>query len=471
MHTAPREASARMNTIFELLLPEFGNRVTRGTALREQHSRGEGILDSRLPDMVVFPTSNDEVRSIVALCDRHAVPIIPFGAGTSLEGHVASVKGGVCVDMSRMNQILSVSSDAMDCRVQAGVTRKRLNEELRTTGLFFSVDPGADATVGGMVATRASGTTAVRYGTMRQNVMGLTVVTPNGHIIRTGTRARKSASGLDLTSIYIGSEGILGIITEIQLRLHAIPESTIAAVCQFPTIQAAMATVFAVLQSGIAISRIELANKMQMHISIRHFHLNEYEEEPTLFLEFAGSSSAVQAEANLIQELATALGGSRFTYAVKPEDQSRLWKARHMAYYANLAYIPGKNVMGTDACVPISALAECILQTEEDIERSGLIAPLVGHVGDGNFHLGILFNPDDADERDRADGVARRVGERAIAFGGTCSGEHGIGLHKRELATIEHGESAGVMWAIKRALDPKGIMNPGKLLPLTRDDL
>lgn len=452
-------------SVLEHLKPQFGPRLASGTALREQHSHGEGVQDSGLPDLVVFPKSNEEVAAVAAVCSEFGMPIIPFGAGTSLEGHVAAIKGGITIDMTQMADILSVSQDAMDCRVQAGVTREYLNSDLRSAGLFFPVDPGANATIGGMAATRASGTAAVRYGTMRENVLGLTVVTPDGRIIRTGSRARKSSSGLDLTRLYVGSEGVLGIITEVQLKLYGLPECTVAAVCQFPTLDAAMDTVITLLQAGVPLARIELANAMQMHMCIRYSGLNELEEKPTLFLEFHGSTSSTSEQAAFAQDVAGETGGSLFSFATLPEERARLWKARHSNYYANLHYKPGNHTMGTDACVPISALVQCIKETEADVANTGLLAPLIGHVGDGNFHLGILFDPKDANERKRAEGLARRVGERAIRLGGTCSGEHGIGLHKRDLAALEHGESSKVMWAIKRALDPAGIMNPGKLLP------
>ncbi len=402
---------------------------------------------------------------VVALCSDARIPIVPFGTGTSLEGHIAATHGGVTVDLSRMNAILDVSPEALDCRVQAGVTREQLNAELRNHGLFFPVDPGANASLGGMAATRASGTAAVRYGTMRENVLGLTVVTAEGRCIRTGTRARKSATGYDLTRLFVGSEGTLGIITEVQLRLYGLPETVMAAVCQFPTVEAALTTVIDVLQAGVPIARMELLNALQMRMSIRYSRLEGLEATPTLFFEFQGAPAAVREQVDLVETFARDAGGGGFSWAETPEARSRLWKARHSGYFANLHYIPGKSVMSTDACVPISALAECILETEADIADTGLIAALTGHVGDGNFHLGILFDPADQLERSRAEGLAARTGLRALRLGGTCSGEHGIGIHKRELAALEHGASMSTMWAIKRALDPLNIMNPGKLLP------
>lgn len=457
---------ADLDTVLPALRATLGSSaVVTSQAVREHHSRGEGVPDAALPDAVVFPADNDQVAAVARLCNEHAVPIIPYGTGTSLEGHIAAVRGGITVDLSRLDRILDVSPEALDCRVQAGVTRERLNAELRSHGLFFPVDPGADASLGGMAATRASGTAAVRYGTMRENVLGLTVITADGRCVRVGSRARKSASGYDLTRLFVGSEGTLGIITEVQLRLHGLPECIRAAVCQFPSVEAALGTVVLVLQAGVPIARIELLNALQMRMAIRYSKLEGLAELPTLFIEFHGSPAAVAEQVEAVQSFAAEHGASGFDWAETPEARSRLWKARHEGYYANLHYIPGKSVMGTDACVPISALAEIIRETEADIEGSGLIAALTGHVGDGNFHLGILFDPADPAERRSADALARRTGERAIRFGGTCSGEHGIGMHKLDLAAQEHGEAAALMWSIKRALDPGGIMNPGKLLP------
>lgn len=453
------------------LLPRFrdvlgaSDAVATSRSIREHHSRGEGIPDAALPDAVIFPTSNEEVAATVRLCAERGVPIIPFGAGTSLEGHIAAIRGGVTIDLSRMNKILEISPEALDCRVQAGVTREQLNASLRAHGLFFPVDPGADASLGGMAATRASGTAAVRYGTMRENVLGLTVVTANGQCIRTGTRARKSATGYDLTRLFVGSEGTLGIITEVQLRLYGLPETVMAAICQFPTVEEALSVVNAVLQSGIPIARMELLNALQMRMSIQYSRLENLEELPTLFFEFQGSPFGVWEQIEQVETFAKEFGGGKFAWAETAEARAKLWKARHNGYYANLHYIPGKQVMGTDACVPISALAECIRETEADIAKSGMIVALTGHVGDGNFHLGILFDPEDARERSAADGLAKRTGLRAIRLGGTCSGEHGIGMHKLDLAAVEHQEVLPIMWAIKSALDPNNIMNPGKLLP------
>jgi D-lactate dehydrogenase (cytochrome) len=454
----------RSEDIFPALRTLLGEHFTTGHAIREHHSHGEGVPVAGLPDGVVFPRTTEEVAAIVALCRDARVPIVPFGAGTSVEGHVAAIHGGICVDLSGMDAVLDVSPEALDCRVQAGVRRVRLNAELRSHGLFFPVDPGADASLGGMAATSASGTAAVRYGTMRDNVLGLTVVMPDGSVVRTGGRARKSAAGLDLTRLLIGSEGTLGLITEVQLRLYGLPETISAAVCQFDTLGGAVATVIAALQCGVPLARVELLNGLQMRVCIAHAGLNEFAEQPTLFLEFHGGAAAVAEQIETMRALSADNGGGAFHFAERPEDRTRLWKARHESYYACLAYAPGRRAMGTDACVPISAFADCIAETEADVAESGLLAPLVGHAGDGNFHLSIMYDADDADEVRRADTLARRTGERAIRFGGTCTGEHGIGLHKRDLLEVEHGAGINVMRSIKQALDPLGIMNPGKML-------
>ena len=378
---------------------------------------------------------------------------------------MAALYGGACLDLSRMSRVLEVNAADLDCRVQAGVTREQLNAELRGTGLFFPIDPGANATLGGMASTRASGTNAVRYGTMRENVLGLTVVTADGRIVRTGGRARKSSAGYDLTRLMVGSEGTLGIITEVQLRLYGVPEAISAAVCQFPDLGAAVDTVIQTMQLGVPVARIELLDDVQMGACIRYSKLEGYEAKPTLFFEFHGSEAGVQEQAQTVEQLAREQGGSAFEWASRPEDRSRLWKARHNAYYAALALAPGKQGFATDACVPISRLTECVLETRAEIEASGLLAPIVGHVGDGNFHLVVLFDPADPRERAKAEALARNVSLRAIAMGGTCTGEHGIGIHKLEALVAEHGESVALMQAIKHALDPENILNPGKTVP------
>jgi D-lactate dehydrogenase (cytochrome) len=394
------------------------------------------------------------------------VPVIAFGVGTSLEGHVAALYGGVCLDFSTMNRIVEVNADDLDCRVEAGVTREQLNAELKGTGLFFPIDPGANATIGGMAATRASGTNAVRYGTMRENVLGLTVVTADGRIVRTGGRARKSAAGYDLTRLFVGQEGTLGVITEVQLRLYGVPEAISAAVCQFPDLRSAVQTVVLGMQHGIPVARIELLDDVQMGACIGYSKLDGFEAKPTLFFEFHGTAAGVAEQARMMESIALEHAGSAFHWATAPEERSRLWKARHNAWYAALSLRPGCMGFSTDACVPISRLADCILETCEDVAASGLVCPIVGHVGDGNFHLLVLYDPEDAAERERADALARRVSLRAIGMGGTCTGEHGVGVHKLDAVVVEHGEPAvDVMRAIKRALDPHNILNPGKTVP------
>ena len=448
------------------LCADYGERALTSRAIRDQHSHGEGLSDSGLPDVVVFPHTNDEVAAIVRLCQAARVPVIAFGVGTSLEGHVAALYGGVCVDLSQMNRVLEVNAEDLDCRVEAGVLREQLNTELKGSGLFFPIDPGANATIGGMAATRASGTNAVRYGTMRENVLGLTIVTPDGRIIRTGGRARKSSAGYDLTRLYVGAEGTLGIITEIQLRLYGVPEAISAGVCQFDTLAGAVQTVIVAMQSGIPVARIELLDDVQMDACIRYSKLEGYAVKPTLFFEFHGTDAGVAEQVVRMQEIAEGCGGSTFAWATKAEDRTRLWKARHAAYYAAKAMFPGKDVFATDACVPISRLADCMLETKADADATGLAAPIVGHVGDGNFHLCVLFDPDDPKQRAQAEGLAKRISLRAIAMGGTCTGEHGIGVHKLEALVAEHGEAVDLMRTIKRALDPYNIMNPGKTVPL-----
>src|SRR6476646_3481535 len=391
------------------LRSEYGDRALTTHALREQHSHGEGLADAAMPDIVVFPHTNEEVAAIVRLCHAARIPVIAFGVGTSLEGHVAALYGGVCVDLSQMKRVLEVNDADLDCRVQAGVTRVQLNNELKGTGLFFPIDPGANATLGGMAATRASGTNAVRYGTMRENVLGLTVVTADGRIIRTGSRARKSSAGYDLTRLFVGSEGTLGVITEVQLRLYGLPEAMSAAVCQFADLKGAVDSVIVAMQLGIPVARIELLDDVQMDACIRYSHLTEYEAKPTLFFEFHGTEAGVREQAETIQSIAAEHGGSRFRFATMQEDRSRLWKARHDAYYAALALAPGKQAFATDACVPISRLTECVLETQADVASTGLLAPIVGHVGDGNFHLVVLFDPSRPEDRAKAEALAARV--------------------------------------------------------------
>jgi D-lactate dehydrogenase (cytochrome) len=463
--TSSRDAVARsVGVAIPRLRDAFGDRIITSVAVREHHSHGSGLPVSGLPDAVFLARSTEEVAVLAGICNAARAPIIPFGAGTSVEGHVAAIYGGICVDFSEMDGLLSLSLESLDCRVQAGIRREQLNNLIRSHGMFFPVDPGGNASIGGMAGTRASGTAAVRYGTMRENVLGLTIVTPTGQIITTGGRARKSSAGLDLTRLYVGSEGTLGLITEVQLRLYGIPEAVWAAVCQFPSVQAAVNTAVAALQIGLAVARIELMNELQMHMCIGYSKLENLEAKPTLFLEFHGSERNVSEQVETFRLLAGDNGGGEFQFANFPEERSRLWRARHDAYYASKAYRIGSEVMGTDACVPISELAVCILETEADIKDTGLPTSVLGHVGDGNFHLNIVYMPDDPDELRRAEGLAERVALRAIRHGGTCTGEHGIGMHKIELLEIERGGAINVMRAIKQALDPHGIMNPGKML-------
>ncbi len=440
-----------------------GERLSTADAVREQHGHDESYHPSQAPGAVVFARSTEEVSAVVTLCAEHKVPVIPFGTGTSLEGHVAALRGGVCIDVSQMNEILRVGDEDMDVTVQAGVTRKQLNEYLRDTGLFFPVDPGADASIGGMTATRASGTNAVRYGTMRENVLSLTVVLADGRIIRTSSRARKSSAGYDLTRLFVGSEGTLGVITEITLRLYGIPEAMSAAVASFPSLEAAVNTVILTIQAGIPVARIELLDEHQMDAVNRYSKL-DYPVQPTLFFEFHGSQAGVKEQAETVEAIAADFGSSDFQWATKAEDRNHLWQARHDAYYAALALRPGSKGMTTDVCVPISRLAECILETRQDIDDSGILAPIVGHVGDGNFHTVLLVSPDNEAEIKKAHDVNERMVMRALAMGGTCTGEHGVGYGKMEFLTAEHGEALSVMRTLKTALDPDNIMNPGKIV-------
>ena len=445
------------------LAARFGERFSTATALRERHGQDESWHAPAAPDAVVFPQSVDEVAAIARTCTEHRTPMIPFGVGTSLEGHVAALHGGVCLDLSRMNRVLEVNDADLDARVEAGVTRKQLNAHIKDTGLFFPVDPGADATLGGMAATRASGTTAVRYGTMRENVLGLTVVLADGRVIHTGGRARKSSTGYDLTHLFVGSEGTLGVIAELSVRLHGVPQAMSAAVCPFPSLKAAVDTVILTIQSAIPVARIELLDELQMR-GINNYSKLSYPEVPTLFFEFHGTEGAVAEQARMVGELARDQGAEDFRWATLTEDRNRLWQARHDAYYGGLSLRPGSRGYVTDVCVPISRLTECVLGAKQDIERSGLIAPIVGHVGDGNFHLVILVDPNDPGEIARAGALNSKIVGRALAMGGTCSGEHGVGYGKLGFLDAEHGEALAVMRSLKAALDPHDLMNPGKLV-------
>jgi D-lactate dehydrogenase (cytochrome) len=442
----------------------LGERITTNAALREQHSHGEDTQTPVMPDAVAFIETTEEASRLLALCHAERVPVVPFGAGTSLEGHVTPVRGGITVDMSRMNRVIDVSQPDMDCRVEAGVTRVQLNTHLRDAGLFFPVDLGTAAcTIGGMCATRASGTNAVRYGTMRDNVMGLTVVMPDGQIVRTGGRVRKSSSGYDLTRLFVGSEGTLGLITEIQLRLHGIPEAVSSATCQFPTLRDAVETVIAIMQVGIPVARMELLDDVQVAACIAYSKLDGLRELPTLFFEFHGTEASVAEQAAMAQDIASGNDSLGFAWATEASARAKLWQARHDAYWACLALKPGHKGIATDAIVPISRLNEAILGAKEDIAASGLTAPIVGHVGDGNFHTVILV-PNEPDGLARAWELDKKIVARALSLGGSCSGEHGVGLGKREFLEQEHGrDTLAVMFAVKQALDPRGIMNPGKI--------
>ncbi|MDH4065926.1 MAG: FAD-binding protein [Acidobacteriota bacterium] len=452
-------------TIIDTLRDLLGDRVSIAESVRDHHSHAESWHAAARPDAVVFPLSTDEVAAIVRACADRCVPMVPFGMGSSMEGHVNAVRGGVSIDLTRMTRVLRMSQDDLDVTVEAGITRKTLDAALKNTGLMFPIDPGADATIGGMAATRASGTTAVRYGTMRENVMGLTVVLADGRVIHTGSRARKSSSGYDLTRLFVGSEGTLGVITEVTLRLFGRPEALAAAVCPFPTMEGAADTVIQVIQLGIPVARMEIIDETQLAI-VNRFSKTRYPETPTLFFEFHGTGQlVVDDQARAVEEIARDHGGLGFQWATTPEDRARLWQARHDVYYATLVSRPGAKAMTTDICVPISQLAPCILETQADARASGIAAPLVGHAGDGNFHLILMLDPDDAEEVARVSAYSQRLVERALRMGGTCSGEHGVGLGKMKYLKAEHGEALAVMRAIKQTLDPHQLMNPGKMLP------
>jgi D-lactate dehydrogenase (cytochrome) len=439
------------------------DRVATGADVRRLHGADESWHPPADPDVVVFPRDTQEAAAVVRVCRDHGAPIVPFGAGTSLEGHVAALSGGVSVDTREMNRILRLSVEDMDVTVQAGVTRRQLDDRLRPEGVFFSVDPGANATVGGMIATGASGTTTVRYGAMRENVISLLVVTADGSVVRTRSRARKSSAGYDLTRLFVGSEGTLGLICEATLRIHPTPEAMAAAVCPFATLEGAVSCVLDVGRLGIPVARIELADAAQIDAINRHDDM-DHEVAPTLFLEFHGSQTEVETQAAEVQELALEHGASQFSWATDESDRRRLWHARHGAYDAARATRPGSQGLTTDVCVPVSRLAECILETQADIETLGLPAPIVGHVGDGNFHTAVLLDPNDPGEVERAEAFHDRLVRRAIAMDGTCTGEHGVGYGKARFLVEEHGaEAVALMRAIKRALDPGDLFNPGKL--------
>lgn len=449
----------------DILKQRFGERLSTGEAVRAQHSHVTSYVPAQPPDGVVFVETADEVREVVRICADHGAPMIPFGTGTSLEGQVNAPGGGICLDMMRMNRILSVEEEDLTCTVEPGVTREELNRHLRDKGLFFPIDPGANASLGGMAATRASGTNAVRYGTMRENVLSLTAVMANGEVVTTANRAKKSSSGYDLTRLLIGSEGTLGIITSLTLRLQGIPQAISGGVCPFPTVDAACRAVIQTIQMGVPVARIELLNTLQMKAINAYAHL-DYPESPCLFLEFHGTDAGVAEQAVSFGEIADEHGGGPFRWATVEEERQKLWKARHDAYWAAMSLQPGCTAITTDVCVPISRLADCIGETERDIGEMGLAAPIVGHVGDGNFHVMLLIDAKSDDEIARAETIVDRMNRRAIAMDGTCTGEHGIGQGKAAFMALEHGEAAvAAMRAIKVALDPGNILNPGKILP------
>ena len=450
----------------EALSARFGDQLSTAQAVREQHGRDESSFKAPPPAAVVFAESTADVADVVKLASQYAVPVIPFGAGSSLEGHLLAVQGGISLDVGRMNKLLSVNADDLTVTVQPGITRKQLNEAIKDTGLFFPIDPGADASIGGMSATRASGTNAVRYGTMRENVLALEVVTASGEVIRTGTRAKKSSAGYDLTRLMVGSEGTLGVITEITVKLYPLPEAVSAAICSFPSIEAAVRTTIQVIQLGVPIARVELIDVNTVRMVNAYAKLG-LREEPMLLMEFHGSPAGVKEQAELVQEIASEFGGNAFEWASTPEERTRLWTARHNAYFAAIQSRPGCVAISTDTCVPISRLADCLLDSVAETDASGIPYFLVGHVGDGNFHFGYLIDPNDPHEREVAEGLNHKLVERALRLEGTCTGEHGVGLHKMDFLVTETGAGAvDMMRTIKRALDPQNIMNPGKIFAI-----
>ena len=452
--------------LIDLLKSRFAERCSTALVVREQHGRDESSFTVPPPSAVVFAESTADVAEAVRLASEYAVPVIPFGVGSSLEGHLLAVQGGISIDVSRMNKILSVNADDLTVTVQPGVTRKQLNDELKSTGLFFPIDPGADASIGGMSATRASGTNAVRYGTMRENVLALEVVTASGEVIRTGTRAKKSSAGYDLTRLMVGSEGTLGVITEITVRIYPLPEAISAAICSFPSIEAAVRTTIQVIQLGVPIARVELIDSNTVRMVNAYAKLG-LREEPMLLMEFHGSPTGVKEQAETVQEIASDHGGNAFEWASTPEERTRHWTARHNAYFAAVQSRPGCKVISTDTCVPISRLADCLLDSVRETDASGIPYFLVGHVGDGNFHFGYLLDPNLPEERVIAEKLNHDLVSRALSLEGTCTGEHGVGLHKMGFLVDETGAGAvDMMRTIKRALDPKNIMNPGKIFAM-----
>jgi D-lactate dehydrogenase (cytochrome) len=464
-HTPELRNPSAVKSAIAALTAAFGNRVVTSQAVREQHANMLTWIENQPPDAVVFPQSVEDVQQIVRICAQHRVPIIPFGTGTSLEGHINAPFGGVSVDFRDMNRVLDVHTEDLDCVIEPGVTRKQLNENLRDQGLFFPIDPGADASLGGMAATRASGTNAVRYGTMKDNVLSMKVVLPNGEIMTTSSRAKKSSAGYDLTRLVIGSEGTLGIIVELTLKLHGIPEAIAAGICPFPSVEAACNATILTIQSGIPVARIELLDELQVKACNAYSKLS-LPETPLLLLEFHGTDGSVAEQSERFGAIAKDLGGGPFEWATRAEDRTRLWQARHDAYWAAVGLRPGCKPLATDVCVPISRLAECVTESQRDLQECGLLAPIVGHVGDGNFHISLLLDMDDEKEVKTAKAFLERLAQRALRMEGTCTGEHGVGQGKMKYLLAEHGAPAmAVMGAIKRALDPDGIMNPGKMLP------
>ena len=464
-HIAPEVHQRAVPTaLIDALKARFGAQFSEALAVREQHGRDESAFTPVPPPAaVVFAESTPDVQDAVKLCAQYKVPVIPYGVGSSLEGHLLAVQGGISLDVSRMNQVLSVNAEDLTVTVQPGVTRKQLNDEVKSTGLFFPIDPGADASLGGMTATRASGTNAVRYGTMRENVLALKVVTAQGEIIHTGTRAKKSSAGYDLTRLFVGSEGTLGVITEVSLKLYPLPEAVSAAICSFPTIADAVNTVIQIIQLGVPIARVELIDAHTVGIVNRYAKLN-LREQHMLLMEFHGTPASVKEQAETVQDIASDHQGADFEWADTPEERTRLWTARHNAYFAAVQSKPGCRAISTDTCVPISRLADCLLDSVAEADASGIPYFLVGHVGDGNFHFGYLIDPDNPEERATAEALNHQLVARAIAMDGTCTGEHGVGLHKMGFLRDEAGEGAvGMMRTIKQALDPDNIMNPGKV--------
>ncbi|HQR77748.1 MAG TPA: FAD-linked oxidase C-terminal domain-containing protein, partial [Burkholderiaceae bacterium] len=461
---APASHAPLPPTLVDALAKRFGARFSTAAGVRDHHGRDESPYAPMPPDAVVFAESTDDVAAVVVLAAAHRVPVIPYGVGSSIEGHLLAVHGGISIDLSHMNAVLAVNAEDLTVTAQAGITRKQLNTAIKDTGLFFPIDPGADATIGGMAATRASGTNAVRYGTMRENVLALTVVTAEGKVIRTARRAKKSSAGYDLTRIFVGSEGTLGIITEVTLKLYPQPEAISAATCSFPSVDAAVQTTIATIQLGVPIARCELLDALTVKAVNQRDRLG-LPELPLLLFEFHGSPASVEEQAKTVQEIAAEHGGEGFQWATQPEDRTRLWEARHNAYFACLQLKPGCRSFTTDVCVPISRLAECITETIADTEASFLPAPILGHVGDGNFHCAILANADDPREVEEAERLNTRIVERAIAMDGTCTGEHGVGMHKMGFLRAEHGDDAlDLMMRLKRAFDPLNILNPGKIV-------